>query len=67
MNVYILFSNKNVIGLAKDEAEANLMLSEYEMALGAVDAGDLSFMVCEVGEYCDQLRESCQSGNGADC
>jgi len=53
MNVYILFSNKNVIGLAKDEAEANLMLSEYEMALGAEDAGDLSFMVCEVSEYCD--------------
>ncbi len=53
MNVYILFSNKKIIGVAKDEAEAKNMLNEYEFALGSEDAGDLSFMVCEVGEFCD--------------
>ena len=53
MNVYILFSNKNVIGVAENETEAKFMLNEFENALGAEDAGDLSFLVCEVGEYCD--------------
>ena len=54
MNVYILFSNNKVIGVAKDEPEAKLMLSEYEMALGSEDSGDLSFMVCEVSEFCEE-------------
>lgn len=54
MNVYILFSNNKVIGVAENEKEAKFMLNEYEVALGCEDAGDLSFMVCEVGEFCDE-------------
>jgi hypothetical protein len=53
MNVYILFSDNKVIGVANSQKEAENMLTEYEFSLGSEDCGDLSFQICEVGEFCD--------------